>query len=89
MNNFIHEPGAALLRPAWSTNIKDTYSFRTRSINEALGDLEDKGLLTVLDLDLVKATLGGRRFPDGSHSDRAFDLAAQDLILKAVSAAAT
>lgn len=84
-NNFIHEPGSPLLRPAWNTDIKETYSFRTRHMNGALLDLQAQDALTVLDFDSLKATLGGKAFPDSSHGDRLFDVRCRELLLKAVS----
>ena len=82
-NNFIQEPGSPLLRPAWNTDIKETYSFRTRRLNEALLDLQAQDALTVLDFDALKATFGGNAFPDSSHGDRLFDASSRDLLLKA------
>jgi hypothetical protein len=83
-NNFVHEPGSPLIRPAWNTDIKTSYSFRTRRINDALLDLQARNALTVLNFDLLKATLGGKTFPDSSHGDRHFDARSRELILEAM-----
>ncbi|MEY4701691.1 MAG: hypothetical protein RL326_1878, partial [Pseudomonadota bacterium] len=61
-------------------------SHRSRLLNEMLYSLEQEGVLTVVDIDSLSATLGVSNIPDGAHGNRVFTDAVRELILRHVNA---
>jgi hypothetical protein len=49
-----------------------------------LYQLQDEGVLSVLDIDALSATIGVKHIPDGAHGNREFIRAAQDLIVRSI-----
>lgn len=83
-NTIVIERGAPLLFPGTLRDLSLSSSHRGRLLNDMLYSLEREGVLTVVDIDSLSATLGVSNIPDGAHGNGAFAQAARELILRHV-----
>jgi hypothetical protein len=83
-NTIVIERGPPLCFPGELRDLSRSSSHRARILNTMLYALEQEGVLTVVDLDSLSATLGVNNIPDGAHGNRAFSEAARKLLLRHV-----
>lgn len=85
-NSIVIERGPPLSFPGALRDLSLSSSHRSRLLNEMLYSLEQEGVLTVVDIDSLSATLGVSNIPDGAHGNRVFTDAVRELILRHVNA---
>ncbi len=83
-NTITLERGSPLFLPGALSSVSKASSHRARVLNDMLYQLQDEGVLSVLDIDALSATIGVKHIPDGAHGNREFIRAAQDLIVRSI-----
>ena len=81
-NSIVIERGPPLSFPGALRDLSRSSSHRGRLLNDMLYSLEEEGILIVVDIDSLSATLGVSNIPDGAHGNRVFIDAARELILR-------
>lgn len=83
-NTITLERGSPLFLPGTLHNISKASSHRARVLNDMLYQLEDEGVLSVVDIDTLSASIGVKHIPDGAHGNGVFVRAVQELIARSI-----